>query len=107
MTRAEVYRLIDGDRECQDAVAERASATGGRLAVGEHLVLLATYIDRAQTAWVDNPGDDEALEVVRKIAGIAVRCLEQHGALPRSARYSRDVRVAMPTGQSDKEEESR
>ena len=42
--------------------------------------MLSSYIRRAQDEWTDNAGDQAALEVVRKIAGIAVHCMEDNGA---------------------------
>lgn len=38
------------------------------------------YLRRAQDAYADNAGDQPALDIVRKIAGIAVWCMELHGA---------------------------
>jgi len=39
------------------------------------LLTLKVYCDKAIAAWVSNPGDDEALEQLRKCAAIAVRAL--------------------------------
>jgi len=48
------------------------------------LVLMKVYLDLAMQAWVNPRNDQEAaLNNVRKIAGIAVRCMENHGAPPR------------------------
>lgn len=82
-TRDQVYAAIDTERAYQDALPPTRTDTQGEHSVGEHLVLLKEYVDRALKAWVDNPGDDPALHVVRKVAGIAVRCMEQHGAPKR------------------------
>ena len=40
-------------------------------------------MDKANEAWSMNAGDEDALDVVRKIGGIAVHCMEDHGAPER------------------------
>jgi hypothetical protein len=58
--------------------------TDGRVrTVGEFTVMLHHYINKLDEAWTLNAGDTEALKVMRKIAGIAVNCMETHGAIPR------------------------
>ncbi len=84
-TREEVYAAIDTERAYQDRLGpERAEfdETGHIRdhSVGDYLVMLQVYVDRAFRAWTDNPGDAAALDVLRKVAGIAVHCMEDHGA---------------------------
>ena len=43
------------------------------------LLTLQTYARKALDAWVENPGQDEALHQLRKVAAIAVRGLETEG----------------------------
>lgn len=76
--RSDVYWAIDGERDYQDSKWRRPDDKV--MTVGEHLVLLEEYIQRARQAWTDNVGDAAALEVIRKVAAIAVRCMELHGA---------------------------
>ena len=87
MTREEVYKLIDGERNYQDKLAgARNGKEEDRLtakSTGDYIVLLSSYIRRAQDEWTDNAGDRAALDVVRKIAGIAVHCMEDNGAPSR------------------------
>ena len=84
LTRQKVYEIIDGERAYQDSLgAERREPREFTHTVGEFLTMLRVYARRADSAWTDNPGDTAALDVVRKIAGIAVRCMEEHGAPPR------------------------
>lgn len=84
--RKSVYDVIDGEREYQ----ERAwpTTTNGPEdhwhTVGEEIVLLNRYVQKATEEWSDKSGDEPALHVVRKIAAIAVRCMERHGAPPRA-----------------------
>ena len=51
-----------------------------RKSVAEEVLLLNRYIRKAENAWVDNTGDIPALHEIRKIAAIALRCLENNGA---------------------------
>jgi len=76
--RERVYKTIDGERDYQDNLGlDRVD--GHTHTVGEELILMNVHLDLAKAAWVNNPGDIEALEQVRKIAAIAVRCMENHG----------------------------
>ena len=77
--REDVYKLIDGERAYQDGLGtDRVEDNRQRRTVCEELVLLQVYIQRAMEIWVDTPGDSEAEAMMRKIAGIAVRCMENH-----------------------------
>lgn len=64
-------------------------ATGGewahknRPSVSDELVLARVYLDRAFEAKASKRGDDAALDVMRKVAGILVRCFEYHGVQAR------------------------
>lgn len=74
-----VYHVIDCERDYQDSLG--ADRTDGRQhTVGDYLTMLRHYLDEATFAWVKNPGNEPALHSVRKIAGIAVKCMEEHGA---------------------------
>ena len=90
-TRNDVYRAIDTERWYQDHLKKDRTATptdGTRSvehSVGDFITMLSFYLREAQTAWTANPGDAPALNTVRKIAAIAVNCIEQHGA-PRRAQ---------------------
>lgn len=81
MNRTEVYALIDGERDYQDAL------NGRELMSGEEILLLQEYVERARLAWTvdfnENP-DSEYLHMVRKVAGIAVRCMEHNGGAARA-----------------------
>ena len=83
MVRDMVYKIINQEREYQDNLSEER--TDGHIhSVGEELILLNVYLRKAMDAWADNPGDTYALDQIRKIAAIAVRCMENHGAPPRA-----------------------
>jgi hypothetical protein len=85
MKREDVYKLIDGEREYQDQLPP--SRTDGKpRSVGDYLTMFRHYLNKADEAWTDNPGDWQALDVVRKLGGIAVHCMEDHGAPPRKIK---------------------
>lgn len=73
MERNEVYKLIDTEREYQDKKWK-----GHKHEVGAYILLLEDYVLQARIAWVQNSGDHYALDNIRKIAGIAVHCMEEH-----------------------------
>lgn len=50
------------------------------------LVMLKTYIDKTLVLWTKNPSNEKVLSEIRKISGIAVRCLENHGCPKRDLK---------------------
>lgn len=79
--RQEVYDAIDSERAYQEALQKNTARSDGKQrSVGDYLTMLRRYMQQADERWCDNPGDDQALDTVRKIAGIAVHCMEDHGA---------------------------
>lgn len=87
MKREDVYKLIDGERDYQDTqwpeqAAEDSDARA--LSIGEDILLMEEYIANARTSWsVERRPETGALDIIRKIAGIVVRCMENHGAPAR------------------------
>lgn len=86
MDRLDAFKLIDEERKYQEDIAcPKVSLEG-------ELLLLGDYIDRARRAYAENFGDETesaARDIVRKIAAISVRCIENHGAPER--RVSQQV----------------
>lgn len=77
--RRNVIEAINTERDYQDSLP--GNLTDRYLhSVGESILLLEEYVQRAKQEWVNNAGDWDALDEIRKIAAIAVRCMEQHGA---------------------------
>jgi hypothetical protein len=77
--RARVYAAIDTERDYQDRLP--ATRTDGQpRTVGDYLVMLDYYLRQAIDRWTMSPGDAQALDAVRKVAGICVHCMEDHGA---------------------------
>ena len=83
-TRADVYHAIDGERDYQDNLWAGDTGSNGfsnPLLIGEFLVLLDNYLRQAQDVWCQEPKPEVgSLAFVRKVAAIAVNCMEQHGA---------------------------
>ena len=77
MDRKDVYNLIDAERDYQDTLGSDR-IDGHKHLVGEELVLLQVYTQKALDAWVNNPGEIKAMAVVLKVAAIAVRCIENN-----------------------------
>lgn len=76
MKREDVYVLIDGEREYQKVRGARRV-----LPVEGEIILIRTYLQKAESAYTHTFGDSKELptmDVVRKIAGICVRCMENH-----------------------------
>ena len=84
--RADVYRVIDGEREYQEKLPGNRSEDPKRIrAVSEYLTMLDHYVRHAQDAWTTRAGIEVPLQDMRKIAALAVRCMEEWGALPRES----------------------
>jgi hypothetical protein len=87
LTRKEVYALIDGERDYQDSRWNAATTiTEGQHTTGEFLVFMKDYLDEAfkQLSRQGEPkASQDALGTIRKVAGLAVACMEQNGAPPR------------------------
>lgn len=88
LTRSDVYGIIDTERRYQDSMHnphEILSSGQTRaqrdLDVTPGLVLLESYVQKAQTVWTDRGsiGSFMALQQIAKIAAIAVRILERAG----------------------------
>ena len=77
-----VYSAIDEEREYQDNLP--STRTDGRpKTVGEYVAMMQYYQNQLVEEWTMNPGDKAALDVMRKIAAIAVHCMEDHGVEKR------------------------
>lgn len=88
--RSEVYRVIDGEREYQNSLT--SDRTDGCIkSVGDYILMMEHYIQAARTEWCSEAGNVEALRNIRKVAGIAVRCMQEHGVVQQHAQRMRDI----------------
>lgn len=104
MDRTEVYRAIDAERGYQDKWhPEIAGVLPGEakdklplnlpLPPSDELRLIRAYLHQADMAWMRDPDDQTTgvkvnpsdLLVIRKIAAVAVRCMENHGIVDRGS----------------------
>ena len=103
MKRGKIFGIIVGERHYQDAQLEKGRFQQSIHTVGEELLLMKVYLDRAITEYANNFGDAPALHGIRKVAALAVRCMENHGALPRELT-SLEVLDAAEKVKEEKEE---
>ena len=82
MERSEVYNLIDGERDYQDSI----SGDMEHKDIEAEIRMMEEYIKKTRETW-DNHGDSTpALDMMRKVIGIGVRCFENHGCPLRSKK---------------------
>jgi hypothetical protein len=75
------YQAKVADGQGTGAFRERAAIVPK--SVGDYMVMLQAYMNTAYGTWISTPGNEHTLHVIRKIAGIAAKCMEQHGAPKR------------------------
>ena len=106
MKRGKIFGVIVGERMYQDAQLEKGRFQQPVHTVGEELLLMKVYLDKAIAKYVDNFGDAPALHGIRKVAALAVRCMENHGALPRELTSLEVLDVAKEVKKEKKKRES-
>lgn len=79
-SRENVYKCIDGERSYQTDLTWNHKDTP---TLEAELLLLENYIRKATSIWCDGTDNTKVLDIIRKIAGISVRCLEHNGCPPR------------------------
>lgn len=87
-TRGDVYRAIDGERKYQDSKWNpETTPSGGQHSVGAWLTFMRVYLRQAEeqlTGKPDPEASDQALHTIRKVAAMAVACMEQNGVKTRA-----------------------
>lgn len=79
--RTEVYAAIDSERQYQQQLARNDVKEQNPM---EHLAIIRRICRDMEDHWYDKPGQPP-MDYMRKIAGVAVRCMEQHGAPLRAS----------------------
>lgn len=91
-SRNAVYAAINGERDYQDSKwNENTTTTKGIHSVSEWILYMESYLEEARTQVSRNPDPEAselALNTIRKIAGMAVCCMEQHGAPLRKKEFN-------------------
>ncbi len=83
LKRVQAFDAIESERQYQ----KKLNPNDVKMSIEAELLLLEEYIGLARTTWTQSFGDDEETPTrhfFRKIAGIAVRAMENHGALRRA-----------------------
>lgn len=78
-TRKAVFDAIDTERAYQEALPRNTEKLQEPL---EHLTIIRKIVRDMEDSWYNNPGKAD-MNFMRKIAGVAVRAMEQHGAPKR------------------------
>lgn len=84
--REEVYEAIDSERDYQD----RKWGNGATKKVHspeEWCLYIEDYVNEAKhmlSRGADADVHPKAMEIIRKVAGMAVKCMEEHGAILRA-----------------------
>lgn len=82
MNRADVYKVLDRERDFQEMIASDWE-NKGTPTVSEELLIMEHYIQLVRKAWVTKRGSDPCLNQMRKICAVAIRCFEHHGVPER------------------------
>ena len=78
-SREDVYKAIDTEREYQNTLPRNEIKNQ---TIMEYMALIRHILVQMDNDWY-NKSEQVSLDYVRKIAGIAVRCMEEHGAPKR------------------------
>jgi len=87
MKREEVYKVIDTERDYQDKKWGNTLSGGrpgnGERTVDEFILYISGYSDKTKAFAAEFADTEKKLDMIRKVAGLCVACMEQHGALKR------------------------
>jgi hypothetical protein len=86
--RAEAFEAINSERDYQDKVWGQSESSGqegvgGHRTVDEFASYILGYANDLHQISTHTLDPEEKLNFVRKVAGLAVACMEQHGAPKR------------------------
>ena len=81
MDRPQVFELLAGERKYQDDIKGNMNHKGVPTIEAE-ILMMEQYLLDARTKWVNSHGNTQPASM-RKVAGMAVRCFENHGCPPR------------------------
>lgn len=92
LSRKEAYEVVDSELDYQnrtwpddDLAPLSVDNDPNPLTPGEFLSLLRTYLRQAEDTWArERKPNDDTMEGIRKIAGISVNAIIQHGARKRT-----------------------
>lgn len=82
MTRAEVFQLIEGERAYQNTLPHHSHLQDEYTPVAAWIIYLEQHIANAK-AQIYKMDEMKALDEVRKVAALAVACMEHNETKPR------------------------
>lgn len=89
-TFEQVMDKVRTEREFQDACVsdyyahhKKASVVDPSRSVPAEILMMDKYIHDAQAAWTREATDEKALDAIRKVVAMGVRCLQFHGCPER------------------------
>ncbi len=80
-TLDEVFEAISRERAFQDAKWGKPHDSGHTIA--GWLLIAEKELQEAKDAWVEKPGDDDALTEILQVVAVLVGCLQHHGIVER------------------------
>ena len=84
LTPQEVFEVIKTERDYQEKdQVDKDWDHKGKPTVEAEMLLMEEYLLKARTAWATCPNNSGALDVLRKVVGVGVRCFENHGCPKR------------------------
>lgn len=85
LTRSDIYKIIDEEREYQDKMHPDTKHHAATSSMPAHLLIMEQYLLAARAGWVNYRGvaTAEALDQLRKVVALGVRCMEFNGAVRR------------------------
>lgn len=96
--RLEIYGAIDGERAYQDGCWNpETTPSGGKHPIGSWLTFIRSYLREAEDKLSRGPdpkASNDALDILRKIVGMGVACMEQNGVVHRGDGLSGYTAVA-------------
>jgi hypothetical protein len=89
VTREEVYKAVDSERDYQDAQRGNAARHEGYKAGENHPAEFILYMEKCladarEAVYKGSTGANDCLQFVRKVTALGVACMEQHGAPQRA-----------------------
>lgn len=95
----EAFNLLIGERNYQDDICAEEWAHKGFPPVGAELMMMRIYHNDAMATWTNtwgDPGEAAAMDVLRKVGGMALRAIEHHGCLRNGEYDPATMRVPKP-----------
>jgi hypothetical protein len=84
VSRDEIYKMINGERDYQDK--SNFAYDDSSWSISDWVVFIRRYLEKIDD-WTGHP--KEQMDEMRKVAALAVACMEFNGARPRNGRFGK------------------